>query len=321
MKKIIFQMAGYSILATVILPFLVTLCFRGLGVGEIPQQTEALYGVEDLAVLTEGYDAEEQEAGAELESELEQYVAGVVAAEMPAAFPLEALKAQAVAARTYQIQQQKAAGSEEILYDVGQAYCTLDEQKEKWGRNYAFYSKKVRQAVRETAGEIMVYDGEPILAAFHAQSGGRTEDAENVWSRALPYLKSVDSAEDQNAPNHEMTVRLPAKKVLSALCGEKADGSAELSILRRTEAGTVAQVQVGTVRLSGREVREKLGLRSANFTVKRQGDQFLFTTYGYGHGAGMSQYGASFLAEKGKNYREILKHYYTGIAFEKIGTT
>ena len=164
----------------------------------------------------------------------------------------------------------------------------------------------------------MVYDGEPILAVFHAQSSGRTESAENIWSSALPYLKSVDSDGDRNAPNYETTVRLPAKEVLSALCGKKTDAAAEIRILRRTDVGTVAEVQIGRTLLSGREVRERLGLRSANFTVKREGDTFLFTTYGYGHGAGMSQYGAAFLAENGKTYREILKHYYTGITFRKI---
>ena len=114
-------MAIYSILAVLIVPFLVTLCCNGLGT-EAVKQTEHLYGVEDLTQLAEQYG---------MESELEEYVVGVVAAEMPAAFPLEALKAQAVAARTYQIQQQKAAGREEILYDVGQAYCTIEQQKAK----------------------------------------------------------------------------------------------------------------------------------------------------------------------------------------------
>lgn len=305
MKKIIWVCLVYSILAVLLLPLLATLCCGGLQ-KTLPQQVEALYGVEDLVLS---------------ESELEEYVAGVVAAEMPAAFPLEALKAQAVAARTYQIQQQKAMGSKEILYDVGQAYCTVMEQKAKWGENYAVYGKKIRQAVQETAGEIMVYDGEPILAAFHAQSGGKTEDAENVWSSALPYLKSVDSAEDQNAPNHKISVLLSAQEVFYALLGKNTDPAADILVLSRTEAGTVTEVQVGEASLSGREVRERLGLRSANFTVERQGDSFCFTTYGYGHGAGMSQYGASFLAEKGMDYREILKHYYTGITFQKIRDT
>ena len=312
MKKLFLGMMGYSIAAVAILPFLVTLCCNGFAKSV---QQEALYGVGDLVRQAERQDTEQS---FEFESELEEYVVGVVAAEMPAAFPVEALKAQAVAARTYQIQQQKAAGKEEILYDVGQAYCTIEEQKAKWGENYVVYAEKIRNAVQETMGEIMVYDGEPILAAFHAQSGGRTESAENIWSSALPYLKSVDSAGDRNAPNHKTTVRLPVKEVLSALCGENADSQAEISILQRTDAGTVAEVRIGEVLLSGREVRERLGLRSANFTVKREGEEFLFTTYGYGHGAGMSQYGAAFLAENGKNYREILKHYYTGIVFRKI---
>lgn len=306
MKKLFGIMFFYILLAVLLLPLLVTLLWGGFS-RELPQEAKALYGLADLAPL---------------DSELEEYVAGVVAAEMPAAFPEEALKAQAVAARTYQVRQMQAAGSDTVLYDVGQAYCTVEEQKEKWGENYGVYAAKIRNAVRETAGEIMVYEGEPILAAFHAQSGGRTEDAENVWNSPVPYLKSVDSVEDQNAPNYKTEVSISAETVFSKLeslgdtnCTEE---NLEIRVLSRTEADYVDEVQAGALRLTGRQMREALGLRSANFTVERQGEEFLFITYGYGHGAGMSQYGASFLAEKGMGYHEILEHYYTGIDFKRI---
>lgn len=298
MKRIFGMLLFYIFLAVILLPFLVTALCGGFR-QELPQQAKGLYGVTDLAPL---------------DSELEEYVAGVVAAEMPAAFPEEALKAQAVAARTYQVRQMRGAGSDTVLYDVGQAFLTTEEQKEKWGENYALYAGKIRDAVRATAGEIMVYEGEPILAAFHAQSGGKTEAAENVWSSPVPYLQSVDSAEDRNAPNNETTVRLSAAEAFRRLgCNGES-----IAVLERSDAGYVTKVQAGDRLLTGRELRESLGLRSANFTVEKQGEDFLFTVRGYGHGAGMSQYGASFLAEKGMDYRQILKHYYVGIDFRKI---
>ncbi|MGN0135463.1 stage II sporulation protein D [Anaerotignum sp.] len=298
MKKLLGVVLLYIILAVLLLPLLVTALCGGFR-RELPQQAKALYGLADLAPL---------------DSELEEYVAGVVAAEMPAAFPEEALKAQAVAARTYQVRQMQAAGSDAVLYDVGQAYITPEEQKQKWGENYAFYAGKIRNAVRATAGEIMVYEGEPILAAFHAQSAGKTEDAENVWNSSVPYLKSVDSSGDRNAPDNETTVTFSVKEISEKLgCEAK-----EISVLGRTDAGYVTEVRAGGKVFTGRELREVLGLRSTNFTVEKKGDMFLFTVLGYGHGAGMSQYGAAFFAEEGMEYHEILRHYYTDIDFRKI---
>lgn len=295
----------YILTAVFLVPLAVTLLCGGFR-RELPQTAE-LYGVEELAPLP---------------TELEEYVAGVVAAEMPAAFPLEALKAQAVAARTYEVRQMRAAGSGAVLYDVGQAYADEAEQREKWGEHYGTYAAKVRQAVRETAGEVMVYDGEPILAAFHAQSAGKTENAENVWNSPLPYLVSVDSAEDKAAPNHETEFFFTAAELLEKLKtqGEPTQTAETLTveIRGRTEADYVSEVCAGGLTLTGRQLRETLGLRSADFTVEKRADGFVFRTYGYGHGAGMSQYGASFLAEKGADYHEILQHYYTGIHFAQV---
>lgn len=296
MKKLLGMLFFYILLVVLLLPLAVTFLCGGFG-RNLPQEAKALYGMADLAPM---------------DAELEEYVVGVVAAEMPAAFPEEALKAQAVAARTYQVRQMQGAGSAEVLYDVGQAYITLEEQEKKWGKKYPQYAAKIRKAVRETAGEIMVYNGEPILAAFHAQSAGKTEDAVHVWNSEVPYLKSVDSGKDKNAPDNETEVVLSAEELAERL------GEGELSICSHTEAGYVKEVQVGERIFSGREVREKLGLRSSCFSAEKTGDSYRFTVSGYGHGVGMSQYGASFLAEEGMTYREILRHYYQGIDFQYL---
>lgn len=296
MKKLLGIFFFYIILTVLLLPLIVTALCGGFR-RDLPQEAKILYGTADLAPLP---------------SELEEYVVGVVAAEMPAAFGEEALKAQAVAARTYQVRQMRAAGAEGVLYDVGQAYLDEAGQKAKWGEKYGFYAAKIRKAVRETAGEIMVYGGEPILAAFHAQSAGRTEDAAYVWAEAVPYLKSVDSSGDREAPDHRMTVKFSEKELEAKL------GSGDVKVLSRTDAGYVTEVQAGEKILSGAELRQALGLRSTNFTIETKGSAILFTTLGYGHGAGMSQYGAGALAEQGKNYHEILRHYYTGIDFQLL---
>lgn len=305
-KKLLCAAVIYVLTAVLLVPFAVTLLCGGFR-RELPKTAE-LYGAAELAPLP---------------SALEEYVAGVVAAEMPAAFPLEALKAQAVAARTYEVRQMRAAGSGSVLYDVGQAYADEAQQREKWGENYGAYAAKVRRAVRETAGEIMAYGGEPILAAFHAQSGGKTENAENVWDSPMPYLVSVDSAEDKDAPGYETEVFFTTAELLEKLAaqGEPTQTAETLSveILGRTDAGYVSEAAAGGLRLTGRQLREALGLRSANFTVEKRDGGFAFRTYGYGHGVGMSQYGASYLAEKGMDYHEILKHYYTDVDFERIG--
>lgn len=297
MKKCFARILLYILTTVLLIPFFLTLLCGGMKKEELPQEAKALYGLAELTLL---------------DSALEEYVAGVVAAEMPASFPMEALKAQAVAARTYQVRQMRQAGSDSVLYDVGQAYLSRGEQEEKWGESYAVYAEKIQAAVRATAGEIMVYDGEPILAAFHAQSGGRTEAAENVWQEAVPYLRSVDSSEDRQAPNNESVVTLSKRELAERLgIAEEAD----LFIKSRTEAGYVAEVQAGEKSFSGGEIRQLLGLRSAHFTIAEDADGYTFTVHGYGHGAGMSQYGAAFLAEKGKSYHEILQHYYTSITF------
>ncbi|WP_352399613.1 stage II sporulation protein D [Anaerotignum sp.] len=303
-KRILAILMGYIILAVVILPLFVTLLWSGFSKEEV-KEAKSLVGIEDV-----------------FPSELEEYIVGVVSAEMPASFPEEALKAQAVAARTYQVRKMQEVGTDEVLYDVGQAYCSIQEQKEKWGESYIENANKIRKAVKATQGEIMIYEGEPILAVFHAQSAGKTEASENVWTSPLPYLKSVDSEKDKEAPNNQYTYTIAAtdaweKMGIFGKLNQSAD-DLTFSNIKRSQAGYIQNIEAGGIELTGKEVREALGLRSANFEVERKGNDFIFVTHGYGHGAGMSQYGASFLAQEGKDYREILCHYYQGISFQNI---
>jgi len=253
--------------------------------------------------------------------EMESYIIGVVAAEMPVSFEIEALKAQAVAARTYAYRQVGVSKKIEPK-NIGQAFVTVEEMKKNWGENFEKNYNKVCSAVNATKNEIMVYGGEPILAAFHSTSGGITENSENVWSEKLSYLKSVDSHEDENAPNFLFNSDFLQSEFKSIFqkegCTFSSDLKKDISILKRTDAGYVTQIKIGGKVFKGSNVRSLLSLRSTNFTISYDKDKIVFTTKGYGHGAGMSQYGANFMAKKNKNYKEILSHYYYGVEFISI---
>lgn len=289
-----------------------------------PEKTENAVdeagNVEAKKPVTQNFDTQQ------VDDKMENYIIGVVAAEMPALFEEEALKAQAVAARTYATNQMLKSGItiDKMIESDGQAYITQEEMHTKWNANFDKYYNKIKTAVLSTKGEIMVYNNEPILAVFHAISRGKTEVSENVWNDSLPYLQSVDSSMDMQSSEYTYETTLPVKTVVSLL--QKAhsdlklyDGSLkeQMQVIDRTEAGYINTMQIGNKVLTGREVREILGLRSSDFTVKQDGDNMIFTTNGYGHGAGMSQYGADCMAKDGKTYKEILTYYYTGIEFEK----
>ncbi len=253
--------------------------------------------------------------------DMESYIIGVVAAEMPVSFEKEALKAQAVAARTYAYRQ--IGNSLEIVPEnIGQAYISVDEMKKRWGENFDQNYEKVSAAVYETKNEIMVFGGEPILAVFHSTSGGVTESSENVWSEKLSYLQSVDSHYDENAPdflvNSEFLESDFRERFLKQGCFFSQNIKDDISILERSDAGYVKKIEIGGKIFKGAVVRQILALRSTNFTVSFDNSKIIFTTKGYGHGAGMSQYGAEFFAKSGKNYKEILLHYYYGVEFISI---
>ena len=256
------------------------------------------------------------------EMELQGYLVGVVAAEMPAAFPEEALKAQAVAARSYALYcatTHKHAEAD-VCTDPGccQAWLSEAQLRENWGGAYAEYLERIRSAVGDTAGEYLSYGGAPVFAAFHSSSAGATEDCGAVW-RPQPYLVSVSSPETaSDVPGYVSTLRcapLDFRDTLLSIHPE-ADFSGEpsswLGSVERDASGRVERLSLGGVSLPGTEIRRLFSLRSTAFTLEYTEGVFLFTVTGYGHGVGMSQYGAKVLAQQGADYAEILAHYYPG---------
>lgn len=266
------------------------------------------------------------EDGQILETNMADYLWGVVAAEMPASFEPEALKAQAAAARTYTLWKalhNKAHPEANVCtdYTCCQAWLSREAALEKWGGESAAYAEKLDKALAETDGTVLYFDAQPIQAAFHASSAGRTQDAVAVWGSTVPYLASVATPEGDEAPNYHTTVTLPEAEVRAALeslgCKLEEDEKPEewLSELTCSESGAVLTAQVGDVVLRGNVLRTALGLRSPSFTVECSEGVFTFSVTGYGHGVGLSQYGANALAKEGKTWREILAWYYTGVEF------
>ena len=263
---------------------------------------------------------------------LEEYLIGVLAAEMPAEYHLEALKAQAVAARSYILKKTKTAS--DIHPDA--AVCTnpdhckasIDEEmaKSRWKDDKKDeYWEKLREAVYSTKGEYMVYEDEVVEAFFFARSGGRTENSEDVWNDARPYLKSVESKEDISHPEFLSTAEFlnkAAREILSAEHSEIKKGNQKIHIgkITKTEGGNIREIEIEGKTFKGTKVRQLFGLKSADFDVKTTEEKVIFTVRGYGHGVGMSQFGANCMAKNGKNYTEILSHYYTNIQIVKFTT-
>lgn len=249
-----------------------------------------------------------------VELDLEEYVAGVVAAEMPAVFHLEALKAQAVAARTYALRAVRTQVSGVHLtssFQRDQAWSSPEELREKWGAAaFQIYWSRIRMAVRSTRGEVLTYRGELIFPAYHSTSGGRTESSENYWSALHPYLRSTPSPYEEHSPHYRTEQDLPWEEIIRSLGLEA--GTQTIQILQRYPSGRVQTVAVGGQVFTGREVREALRLRSNWFDASVMGSCIRFSIRGNGHGVGMSQYGADGMARQGYNYREILAHYYQG---------
>ncbi len=250
---------------------------------------------------------------------LEEYIEGVVLAEMPASYNEEALKAQSVAARTYAVNKMRSnvheGGALCTDYSCCQAYVAPE--------NYTGGEenlKKVKKAVLSTAGVIMTYDGEPITAVFHAMSAGQTASAKDVWGSDVPYLKPVDSSLEKNEENFETTLKVPISEFTEKLKTLSSDYTGELDVPppERDGSGYIRRITVGGVTFSGNSLRNLFSLRSTNFNLGFDNGFAVFTVRGYGHGVGMSQHGANLLAQNGENYKEILKTYYTGISFDRI---
>lgn len=258
---------------------------------------------------------------------LESYVCGVVAAEMPASYHLEALKAQAVAGRTRAVHQMESGGCKshpeaDICGESSccQGYASLTECREKWGSETELYRRRIMGAVEETVGQLLSYDGELITVMYHAMSGGRTEDASAVFSASLPYLTSVESRGEEGArgffTESAFSYEEMAKALNAAVPGFAATPEEirrGFSITRYTDSGRVAEVAVGEKKMEASVLRRALGLRSTWFSITSDGEGVTFQQRGYGHGVGMSQVGANSMAASGSGYEEILRHYYPGV--------
>jgi stage II sporulation protein D len=264
------------------------------------------------------------------ELSMRDYIIGSVLAEMPASYHEEALKAQAVAVHTYAVRQRekqllnpdKELMGAYISNDSSkyQAYFTEEQAKEFYGSDYEKYYNKVSKAVDEVLDKILMYNDEPIVAAFHSMSSGKTESAEVIWGNKVDYLVPVDSSFDKSAPNYKEKTVFTADEVEARLTAADdgiilgKDKAKWLTVLETSNSGTVIKVQAGNKILAGTKLRTILNLRSACFTIEytAKTDSFTITTAGYGHGVGLSQYGANAMAQEGKTYDEILMYYYTG---------
>ncbi len=255
-------------------------------------------------------------------SELE-YLVGAVAAEMPAAYHEEALKAQTVASLTYALYnkaQQEKSPDESLagayLSDSTtehQGYLSPSERQEKWGDKYDTYEKKIEEAVKEVLGKALVYDGKYIMAAFHSICSGRTESAKVVWGQDIPYLQSVVSDGDKLSPDYSDTLMLTPEQLCELLSVKSTGGepSEWVDKSETSESGIVTTVEICGQSFTGADVRKALGLRSSAFSISYDDGSFTVKTLGYGHFVGMSQYGADYMARQGSSWEDILKHYYT----------
>lgn len=275
-----------------------------------------------------------------IELPLEEYIIGVVASEMPADFHEEALKAQALAARTYVIKRLTKQNHPDLarwgavaktahVTDTvqHQVFSTEQQLRARWGSQYDEKKRRIESAVQATRGNIITYQGEPIYAAFFSTSNGRTENSEDYFLTKYPYLRSVDSSWDQQSPKYEKAQVLTIKQFTQLLTKETgkqvaipttAHPGQWMRVTEKTAGNRVLKIRIGDETFSGREVREALHLASSDFSWQIRGDEMIFTTRGYGHGVGMSQWGANLMAKQGKGVLEIIQHYYQGVEVKPV---
>jgi len=335
MKKYVFSALILSLVITAV-PAL-PVCFGGRAAS--PAESEAYIPEAeisgDTALSSEPYKVLDITTGKVLIVPVREYVIGAVCAEMPANFGAEALKAQAVAAHTYAERQRTLARREPRTELCGadfsndtskyQGYLTDAEIRANFGENYDEYYRRISAAADEVLDYVITYGDEPIIAAFHSMSSGRTESAENAWGAPVDYLVPVDSESDTKAPKYEETVRIGREELREKLeasfsgiqLGE--DMTKWLTVAEISPSGTVLTARVGDRTVTGNDIRTALGLRSADFDVTYDDEQAVITTRGFGHGVGMSQYGANAMASAGSTWREILAHYYPNCNIEEVG--
>ena len=261
----------------------------------------------------------DEKTGVINEIPFEEYIKGVVAGEMPATFEFEALKAQAVASRSYAMYQMSATKDKE--YDVvnttsNQVYLTDEQLKENWKEKYPENINKIKKAIAETSGEYLTYNGEVVNAMFFSTSVGATENSEEVFVSALPYLRSVDSVWDEASPKYTDTYTFTLEDFYKKL-NLTFNQNLKVEIISKTSTGRIKTLKINGEEMQGRDFASKLNLRSNYFEIIQNANTITITTKGFGHGVGMSQYGANGMAKEGYKYDQILKHYYQNTEIKK----
>lgn len=349
MKRIIYYIITMVVIIIILPMFIVKSCsFTTTGEKAPKSVNREDQSMNEKQGLTQGkseYEGDRVKISVYIEPEdkveemwLEEYVTGVVAAEMPAEFAFEALKAQAVAARTYAYGRLKGIykdkddihANADICADFKhcQAWVSKEEALERWDSSSADeYWNKIKKAVEETKGIIILYQGVIANPVFHSSSGGRTENAEEVWDvDPVDYLKSVISKGEEASPSFETILKMSTSEVYKTLKENYPDMKAnqnnifeEMKILERTYGGRVKTIKVGNIEMKGTDFRRIFSLSSANFELSKNKDGMIeITTYGNGHGVGMSQWGANSMAKSGKTWEEIIKYYYLGVELDTI---
>ena len=328
MRKILIYFTGFFIIFFII-PVICTVTHKK------EEQVQETVAETENTQIQEEYNYEKYKTIKLLHSEtmqieelnIDEYLYGVVSSEMPANFELEALKAQAVVARTYTIYQIIHNSSKHENADICdnysccQAWISKEERFSKWNSEEAESNwNKIVQAVNETKGKIVTYNKQPINAFFHANSGGVTESSLNIWSGIdYPYLKSVETSGEEGYTQYASEVILNMQELLEKIqtqyedCEIDFDKQDSIKILEYTSSGRVKTIKFGNKEIAGTEARTLLGLKSTNFEVVIDGENIIFSVTGYGHGVGMSQTGADSLAKQGLKYEEIIKHFYTNV--------
>ena len=339
MKKAIFYIIGFIIIVF-ILPVIFTTSPKSQET--IAQEENQKQDTEEKNIKTEDmnpYYLKYQkikllhtETGEIEEFDMNEYLYGVVSAEMPASYEKEALKAQAIVARTYTIYQAMNNGSKHENADICddyaccQAWISKEDRFAKWNENEAESNwQKIVECVDNTTGKIILYDEKPINAFFHSNSGGVTESSVNVWGGVdYPYLKSVETAGEDGYKQYSSQVQLSKQELQDKLKEKYPDCEIDflqencIQILEYTTSGRVKTIKFGNKEIAGTEARTILGLKSTNFSFSINGDTVIFEVTGYGHGVGMSQTGADTMAKSGANCEEIIKHFYTDVEITEL---
>lgn len=336
MKKNLLMLTS-TILLIFLIPFIGAFSFNLLN-GNPNPETSPKELSENLSVSDKTLKIYNCSTQSTMEMNFEEYIVGVLTGEMPASYELEALKAQAVAARSYILSRMEyyntnGTAAEHHGCDICtnsqhcKAWLSVEEANQKWGSDWSEkYLDKLKRAVNETKGEYMTYENQTVKAFFFSSSNGKTENAEDVWGGSYPYLKSVSSEGDISSPDNESSAEFSKDDFIQKLKSKFSD--IEITPLLKdmigdtvkTDGGNVKTIRIGGKDFKGTEIRSLFSLRSAAFTISVSDDNeaVVFNVSGYGHGVGMSQYGANFMAKQGKTYKEILSHYYSGVTISNF---